>query len=161
MVFSFRAATRSSRGKEFYNTTVFTNAQGTRTFTVKTKIQQILWRSSVIKPLQQRATEKNCVNNEGLKNWQPSNIKVGRQNSLFKKKKKKKKIKKNSLIRFLHWDCPFGLRGVVLNTFVLQKKNQGVIILLMQVPCPAKWEECIMKVKYKNMQIHGLWRPAR
>lgn len=108
----------------------------------------------MIKPLQQRATEKNCVNNEGVKNWQPSNIKVGRQNSLFKNKnKKKKKIKKISLIRFLHWDCPFGLRGVVLNTFVLQKKNplsgtqtQGVTILLMQVPCPDKWEECIMKV---------------
>lgn len=33
----------------------------------------------MIKPLQQRATEKNCVNNEGVKNWQPSNIKVGRQ----------------------------------------------------------------------------------
>lgn len=62
----------------------------------------------MIKPLQQRATEKNCVNNEGVKNWQPSNIKVGRQNSLFKNKnKKKKKIKKKFT------DQIFGI-GIVL-----------------------------------------------
>lgn len=67
----------------------------------------------MIKPLQQRATEKNCVNNEGVKNWQPANIKVGRQNSLFKnknKKKKKKKIKKNSLIRFLALGLSFWVK---------------------------------------------------
>lgn len=67
----------------------------------------------MIKPLQQRATEKNCVNNEGVKNWQPSNIKVDRQNSLFKnknKKKKKKKIKKNSLIRFLALGLSFWVK---------------------------------------------------
>lgn len=67
----------------------------------------------MIKPLQQRATEKNCVNNEGVKNWQPSNIKVGRQNSLFKnknKKKKKKKIKKNSLIRILALGLSFWVK---------------------------------------------------
>lgn len=67
----------------------------------------------MIKPLQQTATEKNCVNNEGVKNWQPSNIKVGRQNSLFKnknKKKKKKKIKKNSLIRFLALGLSFWVK---------------------------------------------------
>lgn len=67
----------------------------------------------MIKPLQQRVTEKNCVNNEGVKNWQPSNIKVGRQNSLFKnknKKKKKKKIKKNSLIRFLALGLSFWVK---------------------------------------------------